>query len=103
MKTRSPEVEGIAATNRHDLYLLTDYDFPFVQDGLRDGESTRECMTKRFEQVLTERGLECGWGSLATARRGSKQPYARWTNCLRRNGFGPIRRVVPLPNATSLR
>lgn len=57
MKTRSKEIEGIAAVHRHDLYLLTDCDLPFVQDGLRDGESIREWMTQRFAQVLTERGL----------------------------------------------
>ena len=57
MKTRSPEIEGIAAVQRHDLYLLTDCDLPFVKDGLRDGESIREWMTQRFAQVLTERGL----------------------------------------------
>jgi len=57
MRTRSSAVESIAAANRHDLYLLTDCDLPFVQDGLRDGESIREWMTKRFEQVLAERGL----------------------------------------------
>jgi len=38
-------------------YQLTHCDLPFVQDGLRDGESIREWMTQRFEQVLTERGL----------------------------------------------
>jgi NadR type nicotinamide-nucleotide adenylyltransferase len=57
MKMRSPEVESIAAAHRHDLYLLTDCDLPFVQDGLRDGESSREWMTQRFKQVLTERGV----------------------------------------------
>jgi len=57
--SRSPEVEAIAASHRHrhHLYLLTDCDLPFVQDGLRDGETIRQWMTRRFEQVLTERGL----------------------------------------------
>ena len=53
----SPEVEAIAAAHRHDLYLLTDCDLPFVQDGLRDGETIRQWMTRRFEEVLTGRGL----------------------------------------------
>lgn len=53
---RSAEVDAIAASRPHDLYLLTDCDIPFVQDGLRDGESIRQWMTGRFEQVLTERG-----------------------------------------------
>jgi HTH-type transcriptional repressor of NAD biosynthesis genes len=55
--TRSTEVEAIAESHRHDLYLLTDCDLPFVQDGLRDGETIRQWMTRRFEEVLTERGL----------------------------------------------
>lgn len=57
LRTSSPEVEAIAATHRHDLYLLTDCDLPFVQDGLRDGETIRQWMTRRFEEVLTERSL----------------------------------------------
>jgi HTH-type transcriptional repressor of NAD biosynthesis genes len=57
MGKRSPEVEAIAASHRHDLYLLTDCDLPFVQDGLRDGEAIRQWMTQRFEEVLTGRGL----------------------------------------------
>jgi HTH-type transcriptional repressor of NAD biosynthesis genes len=57
MGCRSPDVEAIAASHRHDLYLLTSCDLPFVQDGLRDGETIRQWMTKRFEDVLTECGL----------------------------------------------
>jgi NadR type nicotinamide-nucleotide adenylyltransferase len=57
MAFRSTEVEAIAVEHRHDLYLLTDCDLPFEQDGLRDGESIREWMTLRFEQVLSERHL----------------------------------------------
>jgi HTH-type transcriptional regulator, transcriptional repressor of NAD biosynthesis genes len=57
METCSAEVEAIAGSHRHDLYLLTDCDLPFVQDGLRDGETIRQWMTRRFEEVLTERGL----------------------------------------------
>jgi NadR type nicotinamide-nucleotide adenylyltransferase len=44
----SPEVEGIAAQHHADLYLLTDVDIPFVQDGTRDGEYLREWMHGRF-------------------------------------------------------
>jgi HTH-type transcriptional regulator, transcriptional repressor of NAD biosynthesis genes len=57
LRASSPEVEAIAAAHRHDLYLLTDCDLPFVQDGLRDGETIRQWMTRRFEEVLTERDL----------------------------------------------
>lgn len=64
--TGSPELEAIAKAHRHDLYLLTDYDLPFVQDGLRDGEAIRQWMSKRFEEVLEERRLPwariCGVG-----------------------------------------
>ena len=48
---------GGGASHRHHLYLLTDCDLPFVQDELRDGETIRQWMTRRFEELLTERGL----------------------------------------------
>ncbi len=57
MVSGSTEVEAIAESHRHDLYLLTDCDLPFVQDGMRDGESIRGWMTQRFEEVLAERQL----------------------------------------------
>lgn len=37
----SPEVHAVAAADRVDLYLLAQPDFPFVQDGTRDGEHIR--------------------------------------------------------------
>lgn len=41
---------------RHcDLYLLTDVDIPFVQDGTRDGEHIRHKMHRRFEEELKKR------------------------------------------------
>lgn len=55
MGARSPEVDKISAPLRHDLYLLTDCDIPFVQDGLREGEALRQWMTRRFEEELTQR------------------------------------------------
>ena len=55
--SRSPEVETISASTKYDLYILTDCDIPFVQDGLRDGEAIRRWMTARFEERLTERLL----------------------------------------------
>ncbi|MFO1370845.1 MAG: AAA family ATPase, partial [Candidatus Competibacteraceae bacterium] len=46
---RSPAVEAIAARHRcPDLYLLTDVDTPFVQDGTRDGETIRHWMHESF-------------------------------------------------------
>jgi HTH-type transcriptional regulator, transcriptional repressor of NAD biosynthesis genes len=53
MDDRSPEVEAVAAGHRRpDLYLLTDVDVPFVQDGTRDGESIREWMHEIFVAEL---------------------------------------------------
>jgi HTH-type transcriptional regulator, transcriptional repressor of NAD biosynthesis genes len=41
---------------KYDLYLLTDCDIEFVQDGTRDGESVRGWMTQRLVERLDERG-----------------------------------------------
>jgi HTH-type transcriptional repressor of NAD biosynthesis genes len=57
MGCRSPDLEAIAVSHRHDLCLLKSCGLPFVQDGLRDGETIRQWMTMRFEDVLTECGL----------------------------------------------
>ncbi|MGH9942744.1 MAG: AAA family ATPase [Pyrinomonadaceae bacterium] len=54
---RSAEVEAIAASHRRpDLYLLTDIDTPFVQDGTRDGELIRDWMHQTFIEELTAQG-----------------------------------------------
>jgi HTH-type transcriptional regulator, transcriptional repressor of NAD biosynthesis genes len=53
MNERSTEVEAIAARHRRpDLYLLTDVDTPFFQDGTRDGEHIREWMHQTFVEEL---------------------------------------------------
>jgi len=57
LRRPSPQVEALAASCRHGLYVLTDWDIPFVQDGLRDGETIRQWMTRRFEEALVLRGL----------------------------------------------
>jgi len=57
MGSRSSEIETIAAAQSHWLYILTDNDIPFVQDGLRDGENIRQWMTDRFEEELIQRKL----------------------------------------------
>jgi HTH-type transcriptional regulator, transcriptional repressor of NAD biosynthesis genes len=50
---RSPELEEIVARHRRpDLYLLTDVNTPFVQDGTRDGELIREWMHRTFGEEL---------------------------------------------------
>jgi HTH-type transcriptional regulator, transcriptional repressor of NAD biosynthesis genes len=55
--SRSPEVEEIACARHYHLYLLTDVDIAFVQDGIRDGEHRRGWMTERFRQELEARHL----------------------------------------------
>lgn len=55
--SRSAEVEAIAnAHRRPDLYLLTDINVPFTQDGTRDGESIRHWMHALIEEELTAQG-----------------------------------------------
>lgn len=54
MGERSQEVEAIVARHRRpDLYLVTDIDTPFVEDGTRDGESIRDWMHNAFIEALT--------------------------------------------------
>jgi NadR type nicotinamide-nucleotide adenylyltransferase len=50
---RSPAVDAIGAVDKVDLYLLTEPDFPFVQDGWRDGERVRDWMHERFVGQLS--------------------------------------------------
>ena len=54
MDTQSPLVEAIAASAKHDLYILTGDEIPFVQDGTRDGEHIRHGMHQRFTEKLTQ-------------------------------------------------
>ena len=55
MGRTSAEVAAVAAGRRYDLYLLTDVDIPFVQDGTRDGERMRAWMHRRFADELARR------------------------------------------------
>ena len=48
----SADVQAVAASRTYDLYILTDVDTPFVPDDIRDGESIREWMHKRFADEL---------------------------------------------------
>jgi len=66
MGSRSYEVEEIAAARLPSLYLLTDDDIPFVQDGLRDGENIRKWMTGRFEEELN--GQKAPWIKVSGSR-----------------------------------
>jgi len=54
LEHRSPEVDAISVRDKVDLYLLTIPDFPFVQDGTRDGEHIRDWMHERFLARLVE-------------------------------------------------
>ena len=54
MGFRSPEVEKISENIKYDLYLLTNTDIPFVQDGTRDGEHIRQWMHETFIKRLSE-------------------------------------------------
>ena len=47
----APEIASLP-NRKMDLYLLADTDFPFVQDGLRDGEQIRSTMHLRFLKEL---------------------------------------------------
>jgi len=50
----SPAVDRIAEVHRRpDLYLLSDFHAPFVQDGTRDGEQIRGWMHETFIKELT--------------------------------------------------
>jgi HTH-type transcriptional regulator, transcriptional repressor of NAD biosynthesis genes len=54
---RSKALAAMLPTRHYDLYLLTDCDIPFVQDGTRDGENIRKWMTDRFREELDQRKL----------------------------------------------
>lgn len=61
--SRLLEIETVIAARRYDLYLLTNDDIPFVQDGTRDGEHLRHWMTTRFREELEAR--HCRWALLS--------------------------------------
>ncbi len=54
---RHPPVDAIGAADRVDMYLLAHPDFPFVQDGFRDGEAIREWMHARFAEEAGRSGV----------------------------------------------
>lgn len=58
MNHRDPAVDAVGNRDRVDLYLHTEPDFPFVQDGFRDGERVRDAMHTRFAQLLAEQGAD---------------------------------------------
>ena len=54
LSDHSPAVETLAAARKYDLWLLTDIDIPWVQDGTRDGEHLREWMHGLFVEELNQ-------------------------------------------------
>lgn len=54
---RHAEVDAIGGRDVAHLYLLTEPDIPFVQDGFRDGERIRHWMHERFATLLAETGV----------------------------------------------
>ena len=84
----SLEVEAIARNHRvPDLYLLTDVDTPFVQDGTRDGEAIREWMHARFIEKMTEQNRPFALLSGAFDSRFEQAVKYIETLC----GFGAVR------------
>jgi len=59
-------IDAIARSRRYDLYIVTNSDIPFVQDGTRDGEHIRQWMTNRFREELIGRRLP--WISVSGTR-----------------------------------
>ena len=57
MGTRDARVDAIGAQDVAHLYLLTELDVPFVQDGVRDGEKIRGWMHERFVEELAKTGI----------------------------------------------
>lgn len=55
---RDAAVDAVGAADKIDLYLLTEPDFPFVQDGFRDGAHIRHGMHQRFVELLAQTGVE---------------------------------------------
>ena len=85
----SPEVEKIAKQRTHDLYLLTDCDIPFAQDGLRDG--SRSVGTPRYLRV---QGRAIPRGPVAESAHWQVSPTHRSRECASR-GCRAALRIVP--------
>lgn len=53
----SKKLDNCVKKTKPQLYILTDIDIPFVQDGTRDGEHIRSWMHQRFVDKLKENNL----------------------------------------------
>jgi NadR type nicotinamide-nucleotide adenylyltransferase len=56
LERRSAAVEAIDKLHRHDFYIVTGDEIPFVQDSVRDGELIRHWLHDRFIARLVEAG-----------------------------------------------
>lgn len=65
----SPEIKKVSKKVKADLYIVTNTDIPFVQDGTRDGEHQRQHMHNRFIEELEKRKLKYVVVSGSKARR----------------------------------
>ena len=54
---KSKDLEKLVNTKNHALYILTNTDIPFKQDGTRDGQHLREWMNQLFLDELKSRKL----------------------------------------------
>jgi len=73
MKSSSPAVEAIIAAHaKPSLYLLTDVNTPFIQDGTRDGEAIREWMHQEFVRQLPSRTCPAVFLNGSFAERGAQ-------------------------------
>lgn len=57
LQRRHAGVDAVGVRDVAHLYLLTEPDFPFVQDGFRDGEKIRDWMHLRFADALARTGV----------------------------------------------
>lgn len=58
MGYKDNSLEKLININKYSLYILTDTDIPFKQDGTRDGEHLREWMNGLFLKELRKRGIK---------------------------------------------
>ncbi|MEZ6183589.1 MAG: AAA family ATPase [Planctomycetota bacterium] len=88
----APAVEALARARPPALYLLTEPDFGFVQDGTRESEAFRADMHAWFAEALEASGVP--W------RRVGGPPEARLAAAL--EAAAPLRRFAPLRDPYTL-
>jgi HTH-type transcriptional regulator, transcriptional repressor of NAD biosynthesis genes len=81
--SESDELKQIAGMVKCDLYLLTDTDIPFVQDGLRDGEHIRQEMHSWFISALNRQRTR--WHMLSGPLEVRLKKAVRFIDALFRN------------------